>query len=929
MSQKQDDFVPPRFDISEGLPGFVANVRTLVFKSSLQAAAYFMIGSHSTILRYEKRDGPGQIHAPPGYVAALIKLLYEQNANAYNAIALQEQLLAEYNQAFRYSSGFKSLADWPALVKRAEEYTAQTRFEQLPKQKVPEPGDLPIGSRRPHFLPNPQFVGRDKELLKIASWMSQKRRLATPVYVISGMGGLGKSQLAIEVMYRYGSYFSGGVFWLHAADRYQLQTEIARCGGEQYLNLRPDFAQLPLHEQTRLVMAEWNKDIPRLLIFDNCEDEQLLAKWRPLEGGCRILVTSRRPRWNPTMLVDQLELEVLAEDDSTELLARYRKDLAEGEGRQLLSKFARLVGNLPLALHLVGSYLNLHRAEPPERYLQELEKSYALEHSSLQAREPHYSPTDHPQHLLRMIELSFERIVNDELAVKLMQMLAYAAPGELMQRFVIDACLSEYDSTALSESLERLAALALIRLQDDGSVWMHRLIADFMLLRHPAEAIRSRLEQGIDQLIKSKYNDHPQQVELLQQLEAQLRWLADKILERGGRQAGMLAYWFAYHLWLRARADQSEYYLTKLYTLYKQPSSHDDLSMLANVCELLGLVQQMKGRFAESRDWFQECLDIRSEILDPDDPDLATAHNNLGHICYVYHDLNAGEDNFFRAMEMRRRLLGLRHHNTARSINNMAYIFNRQGRWRRAERYFKLALKIRSELGAWEVDLLQNKMNLVYVALEQGHYAKARCLLEELLAQPQPEHGRQLVSYADALWRLGQVELVEDKIERAQELFERAYSCFTEMMQPNNIEVLDLQIDQAKVLILKGEYQRACELLDEISHEISEQFGAQHFWMLRVYEAYVTLELAQGHAQAAEEAARNYLYVSCNCTADQHPRIAHAHRLLATSLAIQKHLDEAKDQITLAYDLAQKRLTLDHPWFQAIEQEYARLVATA
>jgi tetratricopeptide (TPR) repeat protein len=925
MAQNQNHFIPPRFDIADGLPGFVADLREIVFESSLKAAAYFLIGSHTTILRYEKKEGPGLIHPPAGYVAALIKLLYEQKANPSNALQLQEHLLAEYNQAFRYSAGFKPPSNWRALLKRAEDYIAQTRFEQLPKQKVPKLASVAPISRRPQLVPNPLFVGRSKELKQIAAWIGQKNPLATPVCVLSGMGGLGKSQLALEVMYRYGPYFSGGVFWLHAADRHQLQNEIALCGGGKHLNLRPDFDQLPLSERTRLVMAEWSKDIPRLLIFDNCEDERLLAQWRPLEGGCRIVVTSRRLRWNPTLPVHQLHLEVLEESDSIELLARYRPDLAEGKQRPLLAKFAYLVGYLPLALHLVGSYLHLHKEEAPEIYLQELEKSYVLAHNSLQAGDRHYSPTDHPQHIERMIELSFSQIAADELAVKLLQMLAYSAPGEVVQRFVIDTCLPEYDSGALSHSLEQLAALALIRLQDDGSVWMHRLIADFILLKHPAEAIRTQLEQGIDQLIKAHHADHAEQIKLLQRLEVQLRWLADKVLERKDHRAAMVAYWFAYHLWVKTMVDQADYYITQLYNLFHQPDSHDELSMLANICELRGLIQQSSGKFAQARVWYEECLDIRSEVLDLEHPDVATAHNNLGHVCYVYHDLHAGEQNLSQATQMRRRIYGLRHHNTARSINNLAYIYYRQGQWRRAERYFKLALNIRSDLGAWEADLLQSKVNLIYVALEQGHYAKARSSSEEIVAQPQPERSKKLVCYADALWRLGQIELFEGRIERAQELIERAYACFSELMQPNNIELLDLQIDIAKILIIRREYQRARELLDYISREISDQFDAKHFWMLRVYEASVQLELAQGHTQAAEEAARNYLYVACNCTADQHPRIARAHQLLASSLAAQKRIDEAKEQVSLAYDLAQKHLHPSHPWYLAIQSDYQHL----
>ena len=62
------------------------------------------------------------------------------------------------------------------------------------------------------------------------------------------------------------------------------------------MRLRPDFGDLSFEDQVREVMSAWQSALPRLLVFDNCEDEALLAQWRPPTGGCRVLVTSRRER---------------------------------------------------------------------------------------------------------------------------------------------------------------------------------------------------------------------------------------------------------------------------------------------------------------------------------------------------------------------------------------------------------------------------------------------------------------------------------------------------------------------------------------------------------------------------------------------------------------------------------------------------------
>ena len=123
------------------------------------------------------------------------------------------------------------------------------------------------------------------------------------------MGGIGKTQLACEFAYRYGQYFAGGVFWLGCADPAAIPAEIATCG--RGLNLHPDFTGLPLDGQVALVAAAWHSELPRLLIFDNCEDEAVLEDWVPRGGGCRVLVTARRGTWRPELGVQAIALGIL------------------------------------------------------------------------------------------------------------------------------------------------------------------------------------------------------------------------------------------------------------------------------------------------------------------------------------------------------------------------------------------------------------------------------------------------------------------------------------------------------------------------------------------------------------------------------------------------------------------------------------------
>ena len=81
------------------------------------------------------------------------------------------------------------------------------------------------------------------------------------------MGGIGKTQLAVEFAYRYGHAFKG-VHWLDLRDPSQFETEIAKNGEKMSLQPWPD--ELP--SQTALTLQTWQSNGPRLLILDNFEE---------------------------------------------------------------------------------------------------------------------------------------------------------------------------------------------------------------------------------------------------------------------------------------------------------------------------------------------------------------------------------------------------------------------------------------------------------------------------------------------------------------------------------------------------------------------------------------------------------------------------------------------------------------------------------
>lgn len=97
---------------------------------------------------------------------------------------------------------------------------------------------MPLGSHLPFgFSRHALFVGRGDDLKALAQAIKGGATLAIgPSAAVTGMGGLGKTQLASEFAQRYGQYFVDGVFWLSFADPAAVPPEIAARGGQHCIN---------------------------------------------------------------------------------------------------------------------------------------------------------------------------------------------------------------------------------------------------------------------------------------------------------------------------------------------------------------------------------------------------------------------------------------------------------------------------------------------------------------------------------------------------------------------------------------------------------------------------------------------------------------------------------------------------------------------
>ncbi len=619
----------------------------------------------------------------------------------------------------------------------------------LPLDEIPDPGPLPAGSRMP-FAHNPLFVGREEELRALARQLRAGETSAVGevrLAAASGLGGIGKTQLATEFVHRYGRYFEGGVFWMSFADPAAVPGEVAACG--RILDLHASYDALPLDQQVRLVEDHWARPVPRLLVFDNCEEEALLDRWRPRTGGARVLVTSRRQRWDRSLGVQPVPISTLPRPASIELLRKFRPDVSQED--PALSALAAELGDLPLALHLAGSFLERYAEAPesqPAAYLEALRQGGLLQHPSLQGKFAGLSPTSHEAHVGRTFALSLEKLKpedeTDALALALLARAAYFAPSEPIPRELLLKTVDLEANARLTaeDALGRLTALGLLEAGKSGALVMHRLVAEFARGSGGGEDAREAVEESIFAEAAS--------------------------LNRRGYPAPLLS-WQPH---LRAVVDNTQ--------------ARED-RRTAGLYNELGYHLAMIGDYSGARPHYERALAINEQVLGAEHPDTTVSLNNLGSLLQFQGDLAAARRYFERALAIREKVLGAEHPDTARSLNNLGFLLQNQGDLAAAWTYYERALAIWEQvLGAEHPDTAQSLNNLGVLLQFQGDFAGARPYLERALAIREKILGAEHPDTARSLNNLGALLGSQGELAAARPYFERALAIFEARLGPDH-----------------------------------------------------------------------------------------------------------------------------------------------
>ncbi|MGC9333699.1 MAG: tetratricopeptide repeat protein, partial [Anaerolineae bacterium] len=611
--------------------------------------------------------------------------------------------------------------------------------------ELPEPGDLPPGSRLP-FGRNALFTGRQRPLLTLARALLHDRDASTLItQTIQGMGGIGKTQLAVEFAYRYGRSFHG-VHWLNCAQPDLLPAEIAACGEKMLLPGWPD--EQP--QQVERTLRAWH-DGHRLIILDNLEDLDIARDWLPSLAGpdLRILVTARRSDWPRDLGLAVLPLELFSPTESHVFLRRYLP--ADRAPDTQLDTLSERLGYLPLALRLAGRYLARHPRLLIDAYLDQL--TDLLEHPSMAGfRIDLGDPVGHDLDLAATFFQSWQH-VDDDGARRVFLLAGHCAPNQPIPCHLLERA-ADLDQDACDAAISLLTGLGLLQLDDAYSgPTIHPLLAEYSRM-----IVLLADESGRDLDMSAEQDFLP-----LPALCAASLSLAGEAneLSSPARFSPLRP-----HIEAAAPAAQA--------------AGLEEAGALWNE---LGRHLEIVAEYPGARRAIDRALGIDEAAFGPGHPHVARDLNSLAMLLRTLSDYEAAQAACRRALAIDEAALGLDHPDVARDYGNLGTVLWSMGDHQPAKAALQRALEIFDGAPeAHQIMAAQTHSHMGLLLADMGDYTGALTALqravaigETVLASDHPEMGSLINNQGLALWYLGDPAGARDAFQRALTITEAAF----------------------------------------------------------------------------------------------------------------------------------------------------------
>jgi tetratricopeptide (TPR) repeat protein len=626
---------------------------------------------------------------------------------------------------------------------------------------------------------NPFFTGREDTLHLLHEALTTTQNAAL-TQAISGLGGIGKTQTALEYVYRYHREYQA-IFWIRASSREELLADLMQLAHVLPLPQQQDQDQQSL----LLAVKQWfQSNINWLLIVDNADDLNLVKEYLPTHTAGHLLLTTRSQAVRS--LARKVELTTLPLEESILFLLKRAGFLGQDEAslqqvaattRATAEAIAKALGSLPLALDQAAAYV-----EETETSLTDYLNLYQHERKALLARRGGLGENHAP--VATTWSLAFHQLAtSNPAAIDLMRLCAFLAPDAIAEEMLlqgayhVSAVVQQAASTPLAWNhvIEDLGRYSLLHRQSETqTLSLHRLV-------------QSVLSDEMDVLTREHWT------------HVALRVVEDAF------PFNEVAPW-----------RQSQRYVLDALTSLE----HADQFQVEPV-EAISLRFKVasyfhdRGQYVSAQALYEQVLRSREQQLGAEHPDTLSTRHALATLYAVQGKYEPAQVLYEQVLRSQEQQLGAEHPDTLGTRHNLAILYKNQGKYEPAQALYEQVLHSQEQqLGAEHPDTLRTRHNLANLYADQGKYEPAQALYEQVLRSREQQLGAEHPDTLSTRHNLATLYQNQGKYEPAQALYEQVLRSREQQLGAEHPDTLSTRHNLAT--LYKDQGKKATTLLSRI-----------------------------------------------------------------------------------------------------------------
>jgi tetratricopeptide (TPR) repeat protein len=649
-----------------------------------------------------------------------------------------------------------------------------------PKLPVIFPGNWPEAWEVP-YRRNPFFTGRDEVLKQLHEKLTAQKTMALTqqAQAISGLGGIGKTQTALEYANRHQKEYRY-VLWVTAETAEGLSAEYVRLA--QLLRV-PGIDEKD-QQVTIKTFKQWlASQRDGLLILDNADEVEMVRDFLPngpqMKG--HVLLTTRAQALGS--IADVIDIEKMGQEEGVAFLLRRARVKSDDASEQTAAEaIVEELDGFPLALDQAGAYVE-ETGYSLTRYL----NLYQTHRKDLMQRRGRLVK-DHPETVATTWDISIQKVEQEKpAAVALLKLCAFLAPDAIEEEMIVKGTkylgkeLSSVvaDELLLNEVIEVLRRYSLVkRNQATKALSIHRLVQavlrDGMNSRMQRQWAARAVQVVSEEFPSGKYENWEQCRRYLPHAQiciGLIKLYGIEILEAAHLLHNIGCY---FH-------EQPEYKQAEECYLQALSMKEKIVGIIhletAKTLHELGSLSQDQGNYEQAKRYYEQALSMKEETVGMMHLETAKTLHELGSLSQDQGNYEQAKRYYEQALSIDEKTHGLVDPGTAATLYEQGRLYQNQGNYEQAKRYYEQALSIDEKTrGLEHPDTAMTLHEQGRLYHNQGDYEQAEALYKQALSIYEKTHGREHPNTAMTLYEQGRLYHNQGQYEQAEALYKQALS---------------------------------------------------------------------------------------------------------------------------------------------------------